>query len=89
MSSSKESLSSSALVSHAKPLLLSATTLGRLFAAKSALIPLCQSYPLLTGIFVLWHVLSLWESGFPIFFNDLRDAPVFGHACSYSRTGGP
>lgn len=36
MSSSKESLSSSALVSHVEPLLLSATTLGRLFAAKSA-----------------------------------------------------
>ena len=35
ISSSKESLSSSALVSHVEPLLLSATTLGRLLAANN------------------------------------------------------
>ena len=63
MSSSKESLSSSALVSHVEPLLSSATNLGRLFADKSVstsdsseseLCPVDGDFRFLAGSAVVW-----------------------------------
>ena len=80
MSTSKESLSSSALVSHVEPLLLSATTLGRLFAAKSVSASNSSVSELspVDGDFRFAAGSAFLGAEFPLFL-----------LCSYSKSGGP
>ena len=79
ISLSKEPLWPSALVSHVEPLLLSATSLGHLFAAnslsasnssESEFSPVDRDVRVLAGS----AVLGVWVP--PFCFNDLSDSPI-------------